>query len=50
MKSTWITWLLVLVAILLLVVLNRLDLLLVIGPVSLFVSWLYGRREQNRPA
>jgi hypothetical protein len=43
MKSTWTTLLLISAALLFLLVLRRLDLLAVVAPLSLMVSWAAAR-------
>lgn len=45
MSSNWMGWLLVVAAVVLLLALSRLDLLLIVAPLSLLVSYAFFRTE-----
>jgi len=43
MKSQWMTWITIFASILFLMLAGRMDLLIVVLPISLLISWLIAR-------
>jgi hypothetical protein len=50
MRSNLKSWLLVCMAIVLLIAVNRVDLLLIVAPLALLVAWFFRGMERNTPA